>query len=92
MQSRFYIFITILCITQKNTFDKRESVMELLTVDKHSRKTSSCIYTIDRMQMNRINTYKQAALPVLQISSPFFTEWLIWIQYSNIENACNDSS
>lgn len=65
--------------------DNSEVVIELLTVDKCRRITSSFIYKIDKMHVNKIKTYKKAEPSVFQIVSPFFAEGLIWKQYSNRE-------
>lgn len=65
--------------------DKSELLIELLTVDNFRTITFSFIYKIDKMHVNRIKTYKNAGPPVFQIFFLFFTERLIWKQYSNGE-------
>lgn len=73
---------------------KSELLIELLTTDKCRRLTYSFIYEIDKMHVNRIKIYKKAGPPVFQIFSPFFTEGLIWKQYSNMQclNAMKDNN
>lgn len=59
MKSRFYIFITILCITKKNTLDKRESVMELLIVDKNSRITPARFIQLIKCKSTKLKPTKR---------------------------------